>query len=118
MIGLDRLIEEPGVLAAGQFTEKGEPIRSVGHLTDPMIMMASKISHNNYIRFEEQIKEFNERTGYGCQHINGWGLWCDKYAICVVGRTVVFVESSKVNFNQLMVDLYSEDPTGARQMNY
>ena len=80
--------------------------------------MAAKISSNNYKLFEQQIREFSERTGQGCQRINGWGLWCDKYAILSVGRTMAFVESAKADFNKLMVDLCCEGPTGARQMNF
>jgi roadblock/LC7 domain-containing protein len=118
MIGLDHLMKKPGVIAAGQFTEKGKPLRSAGDLSESMLLMAAKMSQNNYKKFSEEINEFYEATGQGCQRINGWGLWCDKYAICAVGRTMAFVDTAKVDFNQLMVDLCCEEPTGSRQMNY
>ncbi len=117
MIGLDNIMKLPGFIAAGQFDENGNPIRTVGNLTEKMSLMAAKMSAYNNTHFSQQIAEFMERTGKGCKQLNGWGFWCDKVAICAIGRTLVVVETSKVNFNQLMTDLLDEKPTGPKPMN-
>ena len=118
MIGLDRLIKRNGVIAAGQFDSNGKAIRKAGDLSDEMANMISKMCLKNNQIFEEQINEFSEKSDMDWKPLAGWTVWGGKYSVCVVGNTGVFVETSKADFNQLMVDLIDDNPTGAKQSNY
>lgn len=118
MIGLDRLMKVKGVFAAGQFDSNGKLIRSVGELSEEMQLMASKMCSNNNKYFDEQINEIAERVDENWKPLSGWAVWGGKYSVCVVGKTGVFVETSKADFNDLMVQLIGDEPTGPRARNY
>ncbi len=117
MIGLDNLMKINGVIAAGQFDQKGNVIRKEGQMSEVMERMTAKMAANNNKYFEKQIDEFSERNDMNWKPLMGWAVWGGKYSIVVVGRTGVFTETAKTNFNQLMEDLLGEEPTGARQIN-
>ena len=117
MIGLDNLMKIRGVVAAGQFNEDGSLIRSVGEMTDEIYRYIAKACASNSDYFSKQLKDLSNQSGMNWDPLNGWAVWGGKYVCFVVGRTGVFAEASKVDFNEILVDLLQEEPTGARQMN-
>jgi roadblock/LC7 domain-containing protein len=106
MIGLDRLIERKGVLAAGQFAPDGRLLRAVGKLPreEMETVAATCASHDKNSR--KAATDLREGTNLRWGNLNGWVLWAGNLALCVSGDTGVFVEASKADFNQLMVDLF------------
>ena len=50
--------------------------------------------------------ELRDGTGLSWGNLNGWILWAGDLALCVSGHTGVFVEASKADFNQILVDLF------------
>ena len=117
MIGLDRLMEKPGVVAAGQFTKDGKVERAVGDLSPEKMEMIAWMCSANSKRLAEQAKIFDDELEMEWRPMNGWMVWAGKYAICVVGNTGVFVEAKKADFNQLMVDLFVSTATGTKPVN-
>ncbi len=114
MIGLDRLIDLPGVVAAGQFTREGKVIRAVGDLSSKEMEMVAMVCAANTKRLEEQAEIFDKKLEMEWMPMNGWVVWGGKYAVCVAGNTGVFVEASKADFNQLVVDLLGSTATGEK----
>ena len=117
MIGLDRLMEIKGVVAAGQFAETGEVIRMVGELPDDLMTSAElcvKQSDNS----REFLSSLNTRSQREWQPLFGWVVWGARYSVVVVGNTRVFVETARGDFNQLMIDLAGSEATGPRPRNY
>ncbi len=116
MIGLDRIMEIPGVIAAGQFSPDGKAIRKVGEFTDDVMTSIAKTCADNNSLLESEVKQMSEETGLKCTPLNGWMIWGGKYSIFVVNNTGVIIETKRADFNQLMVDLFGSGPTGPRLM--
>lgn len=118
MIGLDRLIKQRGIIAVGQFDDNGDIIRAVGDMSDDVKKLFADISKENVFHFKKQCEVLSKQVDENWKPFLGWAMWSGKYALCVVGRTGVVVEISKADFNQLMIDLIDDNPTGPRQRNY
>jgi roadblock/LC7 domain-containing protein len=110
-------MEIEGVVAAGQFSEDGTVIRKVGELPEDLMESAELC-----IRQTQSSREFlellNERLPRDFGSLFGWTVWGSNYSVVVVGNTRVFVETSRGDYNQLMIDLAGSEATGPRPRNY
>ena len=116
MIGLDRLIKIPGVLAAEQFSLDGKTICKVGEFPKEVMESTAKLCADNNSQMASQVGKMRENTGLDWTPLNGWMIWGGKYSIFVVNNTGIIVETKRADFNQLMVDLFVSGPTGPRLM--
>ena len=112
MIGLDRLMERPGVVAAGQFSEKGEVKRAVGGLTADQMAEIARLCVANEEAAAETVDELNSVTDLNWKGLNGWVIWGGEYALAVSGDTGVFVDATRADFNQLITDLFGPPAAG------
>ncbi len=99
MIGIDKLAEKPGVIAAGQFDENGNITRAFGEIDEAGKKVSAEISGGITKSIAEQIKgrfKVREKTE---DKLHCWAFETGNHAFCAVGRTGVIVESSKVDFN-------------------
>jgi len=116
MIGLDRLMEVEGVVAAGQFTMTGEVIRKVGKLPEDLMTSAALC-----VQQDDNARQFlttlDGRSKREWLPLVGWVVWGGKYSVVVVGNTRVFVETARGDFNQLMINLAGSEATGPRPRN-
>ena len=112
MIGLDKLIETKGVVAAGQFDEKGSVVRAVGDLSREKFEEIAKLCAEQAGGLETIGHKLSDVTGLDWKGLNGWVVWSGRYALCISGNTGVIVEASKADFNQLMVDLFGPPAGG------
>lgn len=116
MIGLDRLMKIPGIIAAEQFLPDGRTLRKVGEFPDEIMESTAKLYADNNSLMASQVKKIGAETGLNLTPLNGWMIWGGNYAILVVNNTGIIVETKRANFNQLMVDLLGSGPTGPRLM--
>ncbi len=116
MIGLDRILKKPGVIAAGQFDEHGNIIRAVGDIPEETMRMMAEWCAQKTAELEEHVQQFSEKTGMDWNPLTGWMVWGGRYAVFIVHSTGVIVETKKADFNQLMVDLFLPEPTGGKPM--
>lgn len=116
MIGLDRIMKTPGVVAAGQFDNQGNVIRSVGNLSDEIMKLTAKWCAENTANLEEHTQTFTEKSNMEWAPLTGWAVWGGKYTVYVVHNTGVIIETKKADFNQLRVDLLLPEPTGGNPM--
>jgi roadblock/LC7 domain-containing protein len=117
MIGLDKLMEIEGVVAAGQFSEDGKVIRRVGELPEDL-MKSAELCVQQSKASRDFLKSLDDRSERDWQPLMGWTVWGGKYSVVVVGNTRVFVETSRGDYNQLMIDLIGSEATGPRPRNY
>jgi len=117
MIGLDRLMEIEGVVAAGQFSEDGRVIRKVGELPEDLMESAELCVRQNQA-CREFLNSLNHQLPREYGSLVGWTVWGSKYSVVVVGNTRVFVKTSRGDYNQLMIDLAGSEATGPRPGNY
>ncbi|MBN2225803.1 MAG: DUF2173 family protein [candidate division Zixibacteria bacterium] len=118
MIGLDRIMERKGVIAAGQFSEDGKVIRAVGNMSDDMMTFTAQMCSKQTKSLEISINQFSRASNMEWRPLVGWAVWAGQYAIVVMGNTGIFVDPKYADLNQLMVDLLGSEATGYRQMNY
>jgi roadblock/LC7 domain-containing protein len=117
MIGLDRLMKVKGVVAAGQFSDDGDVIRIVGELPEDLMERAEPCIRQT-LASREFLKSLQNQLPRDFGSLIGWTVWGSKYSIVVVGNTRVFVETSRGDYNQLMIDLAGSEATGPRPRNY
>ncbi len=113
MIGLDRLMEKKGVLAAGQFSEERLVIRSVGDLSEQQMTQVAQICTDLNVNMRQKAKSLGAKTGMPWGEMQGWALAAGDLALLVAGNTGVFVKVSEADFNELFMGLYFDlgDPT-------
>jgi len=114
MIGLDRLMKRDGVVAAGQFAKDGTVVRAVGSMDAATMGRVAHICMAHQAQAQETTDQLDRTTPQSWQGLHGWILWAGEYALCVSGDTGVFVQASRANFNQLMVDLFGPPAAGKR----
>jgi len=117
VIGLDRLLKTKGVVAAGQFSEDGKIIRQVSDFPADMMETAELCLRHNRVT-ADFLTTLNEKSARSWLPLVGWAVWGAKRSIVVIGNTRVFVDTTRADYNQLIVDLYSSEATGPRPMNY
>jgi len=117
MIGLDRLMEIEGVVAAGQFSDDGKVIRKVGKLPEDLMESAELCVRQNQAS-NDFLNSLNNQMPREYGSLVGWTVWGSKYSVVVVGSTRVFVETNRGDYNQLMIDLTGSEATGPRPRNY
>ncbi len=117
MIGLDRLMEIEGVVAAGQFSEDGKAIRKVGEIPEDLMESAELCVRQNRAS-DEFLKSLNDHLPREYGSLIGWTVWGSRYSVVVVGNTRVFVETGRGDYNQLMINMAGSEATGPRPRNY
>lgn len=117
MIGLDRLMEIDGVVAAGQFSQDGKVVRKVGEIPEDLMESAELCVRQNET-CREFLNSLNHELPRDYGSLVGWTVWGGKYSVVVIGNTRVFVETNRGDYNQLMIDLAGSEATGPRPMNY
>jgi roadblock/LC7 domain-containing protein len=111
MIGLEELMERKGVIAAGQFTHDGRVVRAVGDLSSKEMEVVALTCAVHEKNSWNAATDLREETHLEWGNLNGWVLWAGEMALCVSGTTGVFVEASKADFNELLVDLFGPGST-------
>ena len=112
MIGLDRLMKIPGVVAAGQCDSEGKIIRKVGDIPDNVREQIAKINAEQTKKLSATAQKLDELTDMDWVPMVGWLMWGGKYALCVIHNNCLIIEASHADFNQLMVDLFGSEPSG------
>lgn len=116
MIGLDRIMKIPGVVAAGQFDVEGNVIRSVGDVPKETMDLTAQWCAQMTANLDEHVQTFGKKSEMELTPLTGWAVWGGKYTVYVVNNTGVIIETKKADFNQLRVDLLSPEPTGGNPM--
>ena len=112
MIGLDRLMKIPGVVAVGQFDSEGKIIRKLGDISDNVREQIAKMNAEQNKNLSTMTQTLGQLTDLEWNPMTGWMMWSGKYSLCVVHNNCLIIETKRADFNQLMVDLFVSEPTG------
>ncbi len=112
MIGLDRLMKIPGVVAVGQFDSEGKIVRKMGDIPDKVRGQIARMNAEHTKNFDATTRTLGQLTGLEWTPMAGWMVWGGKYALYVVHNNCMIIEAKRADFNQLMVDLFASEPTG------
>ncbi len=106
MIGLDRLLKKPGVLAAGEFSVNGEMLSGVGELKKEELAEVAGICKKASGLLGDVVVDLDSKTSLDWNSLIGWVIMGHNLALCVTEKNGVIVDTRKADFNQLLADLF------------
>ncbi|NOZ86555.1 MAG: DUF2173 family protein [Deltaproteobacteria bacterium] len=112
MIGLDRLMKKPGVLAAGQFSTEGEMVRGVGELSDSQMEEVARICGKAGEQLKSLMGDLEQATGMPFKNLNGWVVMGENLALCVTNESGVIVDTKRADFNEILLSLFGPPAAG------
>lgn len=101
----------PGVIAAGEYSYRGDRFSFEGKLTDELARMASIMCRATTMATHMQVDMMKSLgSDCGCAPARGWMVHGEKFSVCVVGNIFCFVDSTTVKLNELMAQLVTQVP--------
>ncbi len=98
---LSRLMQIPGAVAAGEFSDDGRLVNYTGDLDEKSAEIAALMCAANKAMGNMQAKGWTVYTGKdGFFPVIGFAVAGGKYAACIMGNEGVFVELSKADFDK------------------
>lgn len=97
------LLNKPGVIAAGQYTYRGDRFSYKGELSDEQARMASIVCRTTTMETRmggKMLAAFSPQCGV--QPIRGWVVRGPGYALCVVANTFCFVDNRRGSLNAIL----------------
>ena len=105
------LSQLPGVIAAGEYSYRGDRFSFEGKLTDELARMASIMCRATTMATHMQVDMMKSLgSDCGCAPARGWMVHGEKFSVCVVGNVFCFVDNSATKLNDLMAQLIAQVP--------
>ena len=93
----------PGVMAAGEYSYRGDRYHFAGQLGDEQARMASIMCRATTLATHMQanmMKALNAECG--CAPAQGWMVRGDQFSVCVYGNIFCFVDNNNASINDVM----------------
>ena len=92
-----------GVIAAGEYSYRGDRFSCEGQLTDEMARMASIMCRATTMAVHMQM-DMVKNLGHdcGCAPSRGWIVTGDKFSVCVIANHFCFIENDSTSLNEIM----------------
>ncbi|MGD8484000.1 MAG: DUF2173 family protein [Thioalkalispiraceae bacterium] len=100
---ISELVTTPGVIAAGQYSYRGDRFSYEGQLDEEKARMASIMCRATTMAVHMQadmLKSLN--TDCGCAPARGWMVKGEHFSVCVIGNTFCFVDNNNASINEIM----------------
>ncbi|CAK0746587.1 DUF2173 family protein [Gammaproteobacteria bacterium] len=99
---ITKLLSIPGVIAAGEFSNRGERFTHAGLLDHQQARMASIMCSSNSLAINMQAGILTSLAGEGgLTPIRGWIVQGSHFTVCVVGQKFCFLEQETASLNQV-----------------
>jgi len=93
----------PGVLAAGEYSYRGDRYHFDGQLEDEQARMASIMCRATTLAVHMQANMMNSLdTDCGCAPAQGWMVRGEMFSVCVFGNVFCFVDNNAASINEVM----------------
>ena len=92
-----------GVLAAGEYSYRGDRYHYEGEMGDEQARMASIMCRSTTLAVHMQanmMKALNAECG--CAPAQGWMVRGEKFSVCVFGNIFCFVDNANASINDVM----------------
>lgn len=114
---LDTLLSIPGVIAAGEFSNRGEGFTHVGLLDPQQARMASIMCNANNLAIHMQAKILTSLVeGGGFTPIQGWMVRGSCFTVCVVAQRFCFLEQETSSINQVFALMMADGDEGSSEI--
>ena len=106
-----------GVIAAGEYSFRGDRFSFAGQLTDELARMASIMCRATTMAAHMQVDMMKSLgSDCGCAPARGWMVRGEKYSVCVIGNIFCFVENTLTDLNEVMRTLAAQVPQQTGQL--
>lgn len=100
---LGELIDQRGVLAAGEYSYRGDRFSFRGEIDDDMARMAAIMSRATSMSQHMQIGMLEQHCpGCGASPAQGWIVRGPQYTVCNVANVYVFLDNGQASINAVM----------------
>lgn len=92
-----------GVIAAGEYSYRGDRFSCEGDMTDDMARMASIMCRSTTMAVHMQM-DMIKNLGHDCDCIpaRGWVVNGDNFSVCVIANHFCFIQNSSTSLNRIM----------------
>ncbi len=104
---IGELAAMPGVIAAGEYTYRGDRFSCEGQLDEEQARMASIMCRATNMAVHMQanmLKSLN--ADCGCAPARGWAVKGETFSVCVIANVFCFIDHSVISMNDIMGLLY------------
>ncbi|MEJ2061399.1 MAG: DUF2173 family protein [Gammaproteobacteria bacterium] len=105
---ISELMSKPGVIAAGEYSFRGDRYSYEGQLEDEMARMASIMCRATSLAVRMESSMLGSlNPGNGLADARGWAVRGPKFSVCVVANTFCFLDSASGSLSdtlKLMLD--------------
>ncbi len=103
---IGELAAMPGVIAAGEYTYRGDRFSCEGQLSDEMARMASIMCRATNMAVHMQANMLKSlEADCGCAPARGWAVKGDTFSVCVIANVFCFIDNRAVSMNEIMAVL-------------
>lgn len=114
---IQNLSRMPGVLAAGEYSYRGDRFTFAGQLTDELARMASIMCRATTMASHMQVDMMKSLgADCGCAPARGWMVRGQQFSVCVIGNTFCFLDHRAANLNEVMQLLIEQVPQQTGQL--
>ncbi|CAK0779282.1 DUF2173 family protein [Gammaproteobacteria bacterium] len=106
---ITQLLSIPGVIAAGEFSHRGERFTHAGLLDPQQARMASIMCSANSMAIHMQAGILDSLVGEGgLTPVRGWIVRGGHFTVCVMGQRFCFLEQESASLNQVVALMKAE----------
>lgn len=114
---IQNLSRMPGVLAAGEYSYRGDRFTFAGQLTDELARMASIMCRATTMASHMQVDMMKSLgSDCGCAPARGWMVRGQQFSVCVIGNVFCFLDHRAANLNEVMQLLIEQVPQQTGQL--
>lgn len=108
---LSELAAMPGVIAAGEYTYRGDRFSYEGQLDEEKARMASIMCRATNMAVHMQANMLKSLDAdCGCAPARGWAVKGDAFSVCVIANYFCFIDNSAMSLNEIMQKLRDKVP--------
>jgi roadblock/LC7 domain-containing protein len=97
------LVATPGVIAAGEYSYRGDRYSYKGQLNDDMARMASIMCRATTMGVHMETDIMDNLYGYcGGAPARGWAVKGPSFTVCVIANVFCFLDNSSASLNQVL----------------
>ena len=100
---IEELAMTPGVIAAGEYSYRGDRFSYEGNLDEEKARMASIMCRATTMAVHMQtdmLKSLN--ADRGCAPARGWVVKGEKFSVCVIANIFCFIDNASSSLNEVM----------------
>jgi roadblock/LC7 domain-containing protein len=114
---ISELVALPGVVAAGEYSYRGDRFSYEGELNEDMARMASIMCRATTMAAHMQVDMFKELgEDCGCHPVRGWIVRGKEFSVCAVANVFCFVANSQGGINELLKEMLGKIDTKGTEL--